>query len=318
MAIVTVPYQPQLTPQAALDVVRKRFRGRYEISKASRKKCHFDVKKNWTTAVSVGLQQEPDTATKFVVTAAGSSPVYGVLLAVQVVTISLFWKYLGNLDVIVLAVVAVAVEMGLDRALFGGGRKALEGEVVTFIQNAPEFRGTLPGVTGALAFVAQVGQPVLCASCSTPLAGQAQFCHVCGTPASSPGPQPQPSCAACGEPLSENAQFCHTCRAAALVPKPEETPAQAGQVYCSECGTAITASSRFCHGCGAEVATLKGENAQAIVPADSLTPEAPVGQGYCAVCGLDLGVNEKLRGLAAHETCATPAFEASADTPANH
>lgn len=287
MAIVTVPYQSELTAESAMEIFRRGFWGRYEVSKPTRQKSHFEVKKNWTTAVSVGLRQGPETATKFVVAARGSSPLLGVLMGVQIVVIFLLGKYMGFLDVLLLAGVATAVEVGLDRALFGGGRKALEGEVVAFIENAPEFRGTLPGVAGTATSTAKVGQPVLCASCSTPLAGPAQFCQVCGTPVPPSEPKPLP---------------------------PASPPLDEG-THCTRCGTLVPQSSLFCHKCGAEVAPAQRDGTQTSAAASKPVPKAPLKRGYCDLCGQELEVNEKLRGLTTHQRCPTPAPEAPASAP---
>jgi predicted amidophosphoribosyltransferase len=313
------------------------------------------VKKNWSTAVSVGLRQEPGT-TRFIVTGCGSSPVPGVLTAVGVVTIVLFWKYLGNLDVILLSVVLTAAGVGLDWILFGAGRKALESEVVAFVENAGDLWA--PGSPsraspGAVLPSAHVGvQPVFCTSCGAPLAGQARFCQTCGTPVPVPEPERRPSCAACGFVLGENARFCqacgtpvpvpeperrpscracgaplgddprfcHACGTAIPVPEPERLPAASPLLeegtHCTRCGTLAPPSSLFCHGCGAEVASVKRDNIQTIATAGNPASGAAIRRGYCGVCGQELGVNEKMRGLAVHERCAMPAFEAPASTPA--
>ena len=209
MADVKIPCQPELTAAQAMTIFAERFRGKYKVSMTRQRKRDFAVKKNWSTAASVGLRQEPGT-TKFIVTGCGSSPVGGILTVVSVVTIVLFWKYLGNSGVILLALVASLAGMGLDGILFGAGRKALEAEVVAFVENAGDLwtQGSpaLPS-PGAVMPSAPVGvQPAFCTSCGAPLAGQARFCQVCGAPASR-----QPSCTACGGLLGENARFCKAC-----------------------------------------------------------------------------------------------------------
>jgi len=190
MANVKIPYQPELTAAQAMTIFAERFRGQYEICKTRQRKRDFTVKKNWSTAVSVGLRQEPGT-TEFIVTGCGSSPVGGILTAVGVVTIVLFWKYLGILDVALLAVVETAAAAGLDWMLFGAGRKALESEVVAFVENAGDLWA--PGSPsrpspGAVLPSAPVGvQRAFCTSCGAPLAGQGRFCQTCGTPVAVPG-----------------------------------------------------------------------------------------------------------------------------------
>jgi len=262
MAEVTIPYQPQLTTETAMEVFTKYFAGRYKVEKYGLQVGRsFILRKNAFVGVTVGLRRREDIS---VLVFTGTVPFPGMLALFPLALLGLVPYFAVFL-------------------ILRSNWKPLEEEVREFTESAPEFRGAWPATD--IALPTRIGSV---------------------------------TCASCGTPLAENAQFCQTCGAAALVPKPEETPAQAGQVYCSECGAAITASGRFCHGCGAAVATLKGEDAQAAAPADSLTPEAPAGQGCCAFCGLELGVNEKMQGLAVHERCATPAFEASADTPANH
>jgi hypothetical protein len=319
MANVEIPYQPGLTAAQAMTIFAERFRGKYKISKTRQRKRDFAVKKNWSTAVSVGLRQESGT-TGFIVTECGSSPVPGVLTAVGVVTIVLFWKYLGNLGVILLAVVETAVGVGLDRILFGAGRKALESEVVAFVENAGDLWAqgspSLPS-PGAVMPSAHVGaQPTFCTSCGAPLEGQARFCQVCGTPVPIPEPERRPSCTACGRPLAENARFCQACGAPVPLAGSEAVHAGPDQLYCPQCGTQVPQSSLFCHKCGAEVASAKRGNVQIIGAASKPTSETAIRRGYCQRCGQELGVDEKVRGLAIHERCPAPIVEAPAATPA--
>jgi ribosomal protein S14 len=44
-------------------------------------------------------------------------------------------------------------------------------------------------------------------------------------------------------------------------------------------------------------------------PLNATAAVSPATPNYCEVCGQELGVNEKLRGLAAHEKCAPPTPE---------
>jgi len=320
MANVKIPYQPELTAAQAMTIFADRFRGQYEICKTRQRKRDFAVKKNWSTAVSVGLRQEPGT-TEFIVTGCGSSPVGGIITGVGLVTIVLFWKYLGILDVALLAVVGTAAAAGLDWILFGAGRKALESEVVVFVENAADLwapRSPSRPSPGAVLPSALVSvQPAFCTSCGAALAGQARFYHACGTPASSAGPDRQPSCTVCGGLLGENARFCKACGAPVSVAESEAVHAGPDQLYCQQCRTEVPQSNLFCHKCGAEVASAKRGNLQIIGAASKPTSEAATRRGYCQRCGQELGVKEKMRGLTVHERCTELAPVTIAASPIN-
>ena len=213
MANVKIPYQPELTAAQAMTIFAERFRGQYEICKTRQRKRDFAVKKNWSTAASVGLRQEPRT-TKFIVTGCHASVVLGVVeflagvVLVEAIAIGLFGVVL--VGGILVWVVGGCLSFAVDWILFRSGRKALESEVVAFVENAGDLwtQGSpaLPS-PGAVMPSAPVGvQPAFCTSCGAPLAGQARFCQVCGAPASR-----QPSCTACGGLLGENARFCKAC-----------------------------------------------------------------------------------------------------------
>jgi len=316
MAKVEVPCQPGLTADDAMTLFAERFRGQYEVCKTRLFRRDFVVKKNWSTAVSVGLRQESGT-TRFIVTGCQPSVRLGFaeflagMLLVEVIAIGLFGVVLAG--GILFWVVGGCLGLAVDWMTFGSGRRALEGEIRAFVENAGHLEAPESSSRpspGTVLPAAQVGvQPVFCASCSTQLAGQAPFCHVCGTPASSAGPDRQPSCTACEGLLGENARFCKACGAPVSVAESEAVHAGPDQLYCQQCGTQVPQSNLFCHKCGAEVASAKRGNLQIIGAASKPTSEAATRRGYCQRCGQELGVDEKMRGLAAHERCPAPATD---------
>lgn len=88
-------------------------------------------------------------------------------------------------------------------------------------------------------------------------------------------------------------------------------------MYCSECGTQIPDGAAFCQGCGTRVnVSIDSEAAEAgpavVPPAAQPTGANRARPGYCERCGRELGVNEKLRGLTAHEQCPAPVTQAPA------
>jgi hypothetical protein len=190
MAKVVVPYQPGLTAEGAMEVFRRGFRGKYHVYKTHFFLTRdFVVKRNPLVGVGVKLKSKPPRETSFVFTHMPPSPI-------------LEWLCGGWL-----------VQLVLRPDL-----KRMEEETRSFIENAPEFRGTRPVVGGARSSTQDGLQPAFCTSCGAPLAGQARFCQTCGTPLPVPEPERRPSCVACGFVLGENARFCQACGAAVSVP----------------------------------------------------------------------------------------------------
>lgn len=68
MAIVTVPYNPDLTAAQAMEAFTRHFGSRYEVCKANQLKRDFILKKSSWSGVGVRLKQEPGK-TSFVFTA---------------------------------------------------------------------------------------------------------------------------------------------------------------------------------------------------------------------------------------------------------
>ena len=290
MAKVEIPYQPGLTVDDAMEVFRRGFRGKYEVHKTSVIRRDFVVKRNALVGVGVKLKSKPPRETSFVFAHMAPSPI-------------LEWLCGGWL-----------VQLVLRRDL-----KRMEEEVRSFIESAPEFKGTRPAVGVARSSTQDGLQPASCTSCGAPLAGQARFCQTCGTPLPVPEPERRPSCAACGFVLGENARFCQACGTPVPVPEPERlsaaSPLLEEGTHCTRCGTLAPQSSLFCHKCGAGVAPANRGNVQIIGAASSPVPEAAIRRGYCQRCGQELGVDEKMRGLAVHKRCAMLASEAPAVAP---
>jgi hypothetical protein len=162
MAIVEIPYQPGLTADGAMEVFRRGFGGKYHVYKTHFfLRRDFVVKRNPLIGVGVKLTQKPGE-TRFVYTYMIPSP----LLALPSSLL------LGGV---------------LHFLILRPSSKALEAEVRSFIENAPEFRGAQPINGGARSFTQDGLQLVFCTSCGTPLAGQARFCQACGAPVSVPG-----------------------------------------------------------------------------------------------------------------------------------
>ena len=116
MAVIIVAYHPELTPERAMEVFRSHFADRYDVHKIAWFERmgqmwgghrDFIVKKSAWTGVGVNLEQRSDT-TRFVFVPMMPTPIL-------VVVPLLFWLVL--------------------RASW----KALEEEVRSFIEGAPEF-----------------------------------------------------------------------------------------------------------------------------------------------------------------------------------
>jgi len=82
---------------------------------------------------------------------------------------------------------------------------------------------------------------------------------------------------------------------------------------CPQCKAQVSDDAVFCQECGARVAVPEEGAATTQSPQVVMGTQAPSGgqrrAGYCEVCGQELGVNEKLRGLTVHERCPSPVGE---------
>jgi hypothetical protein len=238
MAIVTVPYQPELTAEGAMEIFRRGFWGKYQVYKTHFfTKRDFMVKKSRLVGVGVKLQRKP-RETSFVFIHMAPSP---------------FFEWLCG-------------GMWFVGLWLRPEWKRMEAEVRSFIESTPEFAGTR-SVLAVAAPVAQHGiRPAFCTSCSAPISGQARFCQSCGAPVPIPEPERRPSCAACGAPFGENARFCHVCGVPVSIPQPEALPAAAPpleeETYCARCGTLVPESSLFCHKCGMKTAVAADGNVE--------------------------------------------------------
>ena len=324
MAKVEIPYQPALTAAQAMTIFAERFRGKYEVCKTRLFKRDFMVKKNWSTAVSVALRQEPG-ATKFIMTGCQGSGLItlaeflaGILL-MEVIAIGVFGVVLAG--GILFWAIGACLAFAVDWILFGSGRKAMEREVRAFVEGPSElWGGKYSARPDEVSRASGLSEPAICSACGAGLGENARFCQSCGAPAPILEAQRRPSCTACGAVLGENARFCQVCGAAVPLPEPEPLPSASPPLqegtYCTRCGTLVPQSSLFCHKCGAEVAPAQRNGAQTSAAGSKPAPRAPLKRGYCDLCRQELGVNEKMMGLTAHEVCPMPVSEAPAPATA--
>jgi RNA polymerase subunit RPABC4/transcription elongation factor Spt4 len=193
-----------------------------------------------------------------------------------------------------------------------------------------------------------------CAACGFLLGENTRFCQACGAPVPVPEPErlatASPAleqgthCARCGTLAPQSSLFCHKCGAevasakrgnvqiigAASNPAPE---AAIRRGYCQRCGQELGVDEKMrgltvhkrcamsAFEAPASTPTTDTAGARGSGATAPTAPDAAVGgpsptRGYCGVCGQELGVNEKIRGLTRHERCAMPAFEAPAAAPA--
>ena len=283
MAVVEIPYQPGLTADDATEMFGRHFAGRYEVKRYTLQMGRsFLVRKSPFVGVTVGLRQRNGT-TAFVFT--GAVPFPGMLLFLPL-------ALLGMLPGLIIWLV------------LRSSWKPIEEEVRWFLQDSGQFPLPAPNVWQ--------GTPGYSPSGSLP-------CASCGAPAALPEPERQPLCTACRAPLGEDSRFCQKCGAPVPLPEPKPLPSASPSLqegtYCTRCGTLAPQSSLFCHKCGAEVAPAQRNGAKTSAAGSKPAPKAPLKRGYCDLCGQELGVNEKMRGLTAHDRCPTPAAEAPASAP---
>lgn len=122
MPSITVAHNPRLTPETAMEIFRKHFKGRYEIHKTRAMiNRQFAVRKNGFVGVFVGLEQDEDS-TCFVFHGDSQSVMANILGGVL----------LGILLIPILR----------------PRRKAMEAEIKSFMENEPEFKAPphLPAV----------------------------------------------------------------------------------------------------------------------------------------------------------------------------
>lgn len=233
MAVMAIAHNPDLTIEQVKEIFRKRFEPKYRVEAMGRFGAHcpprrdFMVVKNPWAGIAVRLEQS-DSKTKFV---------YGGVFA-------RWWAFwIGGF---LMAIISMRI--------------LLMKEVKDFMRTAPEFSDASPAAAGSRLSTAQVGLPLMsCASCRAPLAGQARFCQVCGTPVSAGEPTPQGACPACGAPAANESRFCQSCGAAipgaVSTPEPPILPSSAMEqkVSCPRCGIELPRTSLYCHGCGASV-----------------------------------------------------------------
>jgi hypothetical protein len=188
MAVVTIPHQPYLTPEAAMEVFRRGLSGQYMVYQTHFFRRDFIVKKNRLVGVGVKLKQKP-RETSFVFAHMAPSPF-------------LEWLCGGWL-----------VQLVLRPDL-----KGMEEEVRSFIERAPEFRGMAPSAGFAPAVGPGASQGTFCAVCRTPLSIGARFCFSCGTAVAVEAPEPVQAptpaqaatyCARCGAEVPPSSRFCH-------------------------------------------------------------------------------------------------------------
>jgi len=151
--------------------------------------------------------------------------------------------------------------------------------------------------------------------------------EVCPMPVSeAPAPTPAPATGA-----------VETGAAASIAPPPPDADVASPSVtrgYCGRCGQELGVNEKMMGLTAHEVCPMPVSEAPApatapatdavetgaSVPAVPPAPDAAEGspsirRGYCNVCGQELGVNEKMRGLTVHQRCPMPVAEAPAAAP---
>lgn len=113
MAKVTIGHHPELTPEAAMGVFRKHFAEKYEVYKALIGK-NFIVKKSGWTGFGVALKQQKDSTSFRFSWSPPSTFVW--FLCAGLIPLLIVWVFLRPT------------------------LKAMEDEIKSFIENAPEFK----------------------------------------------------------------------------------------------------------------------------------------------------------------------------------
>jgi hypothetical protein len=116
---VMVTYHPELTPADAMDIFRKHFSGKYKVRKIRRTTARdFIICKSTLVGVRVKLEQK-EGKTSFIFD--GDAP--NTLAAV------FFWMLLFVIPAIVIYLIVFQPKL-----------RAMEAEVRSYIENAPEFK----------------------------------------------------------------------------------------------------------------------------------------------------------------------------------
>jgi hypothetical protein len=116
---VTVAYHPELTPADAIDIFRKHFSGEYNVHKMRRTMARdFIICKSTLVGVRVKLEQE-EGKTSFIFD--GDAP--NALAAL------FFWMFLFIIPAMVIYLIVLKPKL-----------RAMEAEVKSYIENAPEFK----------------------------------------------------------------------------------------------------------------------------------------------------------------------------------
>ena len=116
---VTVAHHPELTPVNAMEIFQKHFSGKYKVRKIKRTIARdFIICKSSLVGVRVKLRQK-DNKTSFIFD--GDAP--NALAAVC------FWIFLGILPAVIIYLIAFKPKL-----------RAMEMEVKSYIENAPEFK----------------------------------------------------------------------------------------------------------------------------------------------------------------------------------
>jgi hypothetical protein len=116
MAVVTISHHPELTPKGVMEIFRRHFEGKYDVYAIKSAVRHFVIKKSGWRAVNVRLKQDKDS-TSFVFTAFIPSG-------------------FREMGLILLGIVPVLIAY----AILKPGWRAMEREIKSFIENAPEFK----------------------------------------------------------------------------------------------------------------------------------------------------------------------------------
>ena len=110
MPTVTVGHHPELTLETTMEIFKKHFSGKYEVYKPGHRRGYFMVKKSTWTGVRVAPSQKKDS-TSIMFNAWIPSDILSALFLGLIVSLFLRPKW-----------------------------KALEREIKSFVENAPEFK----------------------------------------------------------------------------------------------------------------------------------------------------------------------------------
>ena len=116
MAVVTISHHPELTSKAAMEIFQRHFEQKYSIYRIKSVNRDFVMKKSEWRAVSVGLKQGNNRTS------------FGFIAFIP--------SKLRNIGLILCGIIPVF----LAYAILKPGWREMEGDIESFIKNAPEFK----------------------------------------------------------------------------------------------------------------------------------------------------------------------------------